>query len=286
MPVAVACPKCQKKYNLPENMLGKPVKCTSCQTQFKTPARSARPAGAGGNRQHAKTDPRQQAALRKRQLQQQQQAAELKQLGVDGPLQRTPDIFDGLGQMRGTPDPLSNHAMEDPGFGEVKYTASGDVEVEDNDPMAAMFENPAVAKPKKKVVRQQSQKERSFHQEPALWLAIVFPVLFFAPVGLGLLGLMSTEVIRPLLYGILIAMLVCLLLTWIWAMVSAYKTAPNVLQFVLCLFVPFYVFYFTAKHWKVKEMKSSGLAFAVMCLLPTIISLGLDAIEAMLEAAK
>ena len=47
MPVKIACPKCSKKYTLPDSALGKAVKCKACETTFRTKAPGAAPAVLG-----------------------------------------------------------------------------------------------------------------------------------------------------------------------------------------------------------------------------------------------
>ena len=76
MPAAIACPKCKKQYNLPDNLLGKPVKCTACQTTFKTPA----PQGQQRATRRPTASAEEIAARKKAQIQAQQQAAELKKM--------------------------------------------------------------------------------------------------------------------------------------------------------------------------------------------------------------
>lgn len=152
MPVAVACPKCQKKYNLPDKMMGRPVKCSECATQFKTPARQAAP---------QRMDPKQMAQQQRAREAAQQRAKELKQMGVDSPIQRAPDVFDGLMPTRGTPDPLSNHLIEDPGFGDVNIAAPAKNQSDSEDSLhSAMFENPAIESKKSKAGSAQGKKKK------------------------------------------------------------------------------------------------------------------------------
>ena len=139
MPAVVACPKCKKKYKLPDNMLGKGVKCTDCATQFKASAPQAKQSPQPDRRQMAAA---QQARAKK--------AQDLKALGVNGTIERPADIFSGSA-MSGTPDPLGNHVIQDPGFGEgaEQVFAPKQTEQPDN-PHASMLSNPALAKKKKK----------------------------------------------------------------------------------------------------------------------------------------
>ena len=162
MPIVVACPKCKKKYKLPDNMLGKGVKCTQCETQFKAPVPKSKTKTPQG-------DPRKRAAAQQAQA---QQAKALKAMGVEGTIERQADIFSGTGGMPGTADPLGNHIIDDPGFG------GGDADLQlapqptdkPDDPMATMFSNPALeknsGKPKSKggTGKRGKRKKRARHE--------------------------------------------------------------------------------------------------------------------------
>lgn len=163
MPITAACPKCNKKYNLPDKMMGRPVKCTSCATQFKTPSQA-----------NSRPDSRQAEAQRQAQAAAQQQANELKKMGVEGAIQRAPDVFDGLTPMQGSADPLANHSIEDPGFGEANYTATKKSKTSDSDdPMAGMFENPAIEKKKKpKGSQAGNNKKTKSNTGKKVWISI------------------------------------------------------------------------------------------------------------------
>ena len=190
MPAVVACPKCKKKYHLPDGLLGKPIKCKACETQFKAPA--AKPAAAGTGRtvagaaQQTTQNPAQLAAQQKAQALAQQRALELKRLGVEGSIQRAPDIFAGPGPMRGTPDPLANHVIEDPGFGDGSDAiVIKEVKAKPNDPLASMYANPALAPAKKKLTDGLKKKKKKVAWHGQLWfrmIAIFVPLFVIAIV--------------------------------------------------------------------------------------------------------
>jgi predicted Zn finger-like uncharacterized protein len=56
MPQLVSCPHCQRQLNVPDNLLGKNVKCPSCQNTFTATA-----PGAGGGAESAAEPPRRSA---------------------------------------------------------------------------------------------------------------------------------------------------------------------------------------------------------------------------------
>jgi predicted Zn finger-like uncharacterized protein len=56
MPQLVSCPHCQRQLNVPDNLLGKNVKCPSCQNTFTATAE-----GAGGGAESAAETPRRSA---------------------------------------------------------------------------------------------------------------------------------------------------------------------------------------------------------------------------------
>jgi predicted Zn finger-like uncharacterized protein len=130
MPVVIACPKCQTKYQLSDEMLGRAIKCKSCGTVFKTkrPASSSATSPAAGQKPGTRpaagsTKPASGAARPTRPAGQPRPSApavsgaDLAKFGLDGPLRRQADLFAGAANSpaRG-PDMLGNLAA-DPGFG-------------------------------------------------------------------------------------------------------------------------------------------------------------------------
>ena len=90
MPVKIACPKCSKKYTLPDSTLGKTVKCKACNTAFRTrkpnpaaqPSATSRPANPVARpSKPAQANPDQQAN------------SDLTEFGVEGGFQKQADIF-------------------------------------------------------------------------------------------------------------------------------------------------------------------------------------------------
>lgn len=136
MPLVVACPKCKAKYNLPDQLLGKPVQCKACNARFQVgqPKKNLATRAAGGAVVASSLSPQQQA--------------EMNRLGVQGPLKSRPDLF--AGGPISPADPLANHVIDDPGFSEdianpVEDESAGSGE---DSEFAAMFDNPAISKPK------------------------------------------------------------------------------------------------------------------------------------------
>ena len=82
MPLVVACPKCNAKFKLPDQLIGKPIQCKACQARFQVgKPRKALPdqsAGKAGTAVATSTITP-------------EQRAEMARLGVDGPLQSRPD---------------------------------------------------------------------------------------------------------------------------------------------------------------------------------------------------
>ena len=125
MPAVIACPKCKTKFKLPDKLIGKAIKCTSCGAAFQTKPPAAKDPSAS-----PQTRP-------------QVSSAELAELGLDGPLRRQPDIFAGVAPLpRQAPDLLGNLAT-DPGFAE---TGSVQKEAEPTerppDDLSEIFQNP------------------------------------------------------------------------------------------------------------------------------------------------
>ena len=122
MPVKIACPKCSKKYTLPDSALGKPVKCKACETTFRTKL----PAGAAASPQPTTarpSNPARQSPAQKRPAQPrpaprkpvQPAKPNPAEFGIDGGFQKQADIFGAPLQGGGG---LENFAEQDP-FGEA-----------------------------------------------------------------------------------------------------------------------------------------------------------------------
>lgn len=169
MPAVVACPKCNKKYKLPDKMLGKGVKCSQCETQFKASATK---------QTAANPDPRKKTAANQKNLAAQaHRAQDLKALGVEGSIERPAEVFTSAA-MGGTNDPLGNHIIEDPGFGDGAEAILKPAEVEKpDDPNAAMFSNPALAKDKKKKRVGKQSKSRGSRKKTGATVCFVFSAL-------------------------------------------------------------------------------------------------------------
>ncbi len=260
MPIAVACPKCQKKYNLPDNMMGRQVKCPACGSPFQVPARK-----------QPVVDPRQAAVQQKKRAEMQQREMELRKMGVAGTIQRAPDVFEGLPQMQGTADPLANYQIEDPGFAEVNYTRTETTDINDSDdPMAGMFENPAIEKSKKKKTKKRKNKktESPYYLEPWFWFTALFLPLY------GLLALLCwTQAISydtALILGVTTLALngLASIALGVFGIILIYRNTPSVAQVLLCWFIPFYLFYYLSKHWE--PMKSFGNALLAQALISMV----------------
>ncbi len=132
MPAVIACPKCKTKYQLPDSLLGKPIKCKSCGAAFQTKA-PATPAKATAPQPKTPSGPAQPSA------------SELSRFGLDGPLRRQPDVFAGAAPMpRKGPDMLGNLAA-DPGFANVGYEKEVEEESKTPDDLAEILQNPYLA---------------------------------------------------------------------------------------------------------------------------------------------
>ena len=248
MPVAVACPKCQKKFNLPEQMLGRPVKCSACGAQFKTPARA---------RVSSAPNPKVMAAHAAAQ----KKAHELKQMGVEGLIQRAPDVFDGAGPVNGNIDPLANHLIEDPGFSDVNFESAARDTSQSENPYATMFENTAVENTKKKATTASKGKKKKrvdlpWYQEPWFLLTAIFTPLFIVAIVINVTEMVSPDVAYWITSVPDWAHSVVGLLGFFWLISLTYEATQSNLQVFLTVLVPFYVFYTLAQHWGL--MKSLG----------------------------
>lgn len=120
---------------MPDSALGKKVTCKSCGASFRTKAPTA-------TKPQATAKPRQKAAP-------QPSRDELAEFGIDGPLSKQADIFDGAAEDPRTVRGLGNFAAEDPGFGDATPNKQQSVkasreQTDSEDGLAAILKNPHV----------------------------------------------------------------------------------------------------------------------------------------------
>ena len=177
MPVKIACPKCSKKYTLPDSAVGKAVKCKACETTFRTRMPGG---GAPASPQPAKpaqpTAPQQRAVqpipVQPKPVQQQPRPAQpvspnLDEFGIDDGFQQQADIF-GSPPQGGTG--LDNFADQDT-FGEAVepiVLSHGSAPAESDNPFQSVMSNSAMRgggarkKPGRKQVKGKSKKHSAY----------------------------------------------------------------------------------------------------------------------------
>ena len=120
MPVKIACPKCSKKYSLPDSAVGKAVKCKQCETTFRTrmPGGDASTSPQAAKPTARPSNPAQQKPKQPKQPKPRPAkpaSPSLGEFGLDGGFQQQPDIFGSPPQAAGG---LDNFADQDT-FGEA-----------------------------------------------------------------------------------------------------------------------------------------------------------------------
>lgn len=275
MPAVVACPKCQKKYQLPDQMLGKGVKCTQCQTLFK-----AAPARSATGVKYA--DPRNTAAKQQALA---QHAQALKAMGVEGTIERPADVFAGAMPMPGTADPLANHMVQDPGFGAgAEEAIAPEVAEKPADPLASMFANPALIQEEKRKRQGTSRKRKKGIQltDPWFILSAVFVPLFLLSLGSSWMQWMSPNnnwLFAVTIFGLFSLVTVAI---WVWGMVLVYQVSESVVQLLLCIFVPFYILYFLYVNWE--AMREYGQVFVASIVISFLAAFALNSAMLMMAA--
>ena len=182
MPVQIACPHCNKAFNVKESILGKRVQCTQCQSAFvaQLPGQAVAAASA-------------QAGQHERLTNQQ-----LNQFGIQGNLEKQADIFAATPSAAAAPA-LGNFAGEDPGFDPGQVYVPNPTETGDNDnPYAAVLNNPAMRSAKKrnkgksgeakKLAQAEKIREEHIEQEETLrtWAIVwIFWGALFLVMGVG-----------------------------------------------------------------------------------------------------
>ena len=158
MPLTVACPGCQSKYSLPDELLGKKIKCKKCGKAFATKPKSKSPSAGNRSPRQAAAPSRSRPATRTASG---PAASELAKLGIDGPLGRQPDIFD-TAPPPGKGDPLRNHVLEDPGFGESSTTKRKvrPEQTGDDDDLSDLKRNASVPTARNKAAASREKRER------------------------------------------------------------------------------------------------------------------------------
>ena len=271
MPAVVACPKCKAKYNLPDQLIGKPVQCKACSTRFQLgQPRKALPDKSAGKAVAANpVSP--------------QQRAEMAKLGIDGPFQPRPDLF--VGGPISPADPLANHVVEDPGFAtsDTDFEESESAEQEEQEDFAAVFINPAITAPKKSKpkkdplaqfiskdddVVQPGGRARRQRSAQAGWLKIIL----FLPVFL-LAFILSFFAIRTsmVVFGItfFVVGIAGLVIQFNASRTVKKNTDSLALAIVAFLFFPLMLYYLIV-HWN-QPHPMKGFLFSIIAL--TVVSM-------------
>ncbi|MBL8854446.1 MAG: hypothetical protein JNK57_10805 [Planctomycetaceae bacterium] len=119
MPIATRCTHCGKAYQVAESTLGKQVKCQACGKAFVVAAPTVGATAAG------KTAPRANATTGSANHADSVERARIAKLEAEFGLQPIPpnpnQVFPSTEYQRprGTPSPLANHVVEDPGFEDI-----------------------------------------------------------------------------------------------------------------------------------------------------------------------
>ena len=266
MPAVVACPKCKAKYNLPDQLIGKPVQCKACSTRFQVgQPRKALPDKSAGTAVAANpVSP--------------QQRAEMAKLGIDGPFQPRPDLF--VGGPISPADPLANHVVEDPGFAtsDTDLEESESTEQKEQEDFAAVFINPAITAPKKSKskkdplaqflskdddVVQRGGRARKQQSEQTGWLKMVlFLPAFLAAFILSFFAIRTSMVV----FGITFLMvgIAGLVIQFNASRTVKKNTGSLALAIVAFLFFPLMLYYLIVNWNQPYPMK--GYLFSIISL--------------------
>ena len=277
MPLAVACPKCKTRYSLPDQLMGKPVKCKSCSTLFQVNAPQKAVA--------QQTSP-QQAMASAAKTSPTVNSAELARLGLDGPILRQPDLFGEIPHPRAG-NPLGNHVVVDPGFAEIDFEAP---EEKDPNDISAMFRNPALEtiKPKKaidpKAAKKRKRKKKRQETLENAWVIVLALYL----IGLAAMIIMwsTTEIqttTKAYVYVINPALGLVSIVVSIWWLVRCFETRNSVGEFFLIL-IPFYIFVYSLKEEKIERCRAllyAWLAMAGVGILMVVVAYFLGITEQM-----
>lgn len=255
MPTAATCPKCKAKYSLPDQLLGKPVKCKSCNTMFKVAAPKAARAAKQPARKPVAAIP-------------QANQAELAQLGLDGPITRQPELFGEIPPPQAG-NPLGNHVVVDPGFGEVE--ASVVAEKEAKEAVAAIFRNPALEQKAKPVAKKSNKKKRSLitsddekksSNQMLLLFSLAIVLSLVATISTPMMFRISTAV-KIYVFGVMPFMGVVSLAVTVWWLFRCWQSRTTVGNFLLIL-IPFYIFVYSFNRDKLPWTKEPLICWLVV----------------------
>lgn len=260
MPIQIACPKCNAKYQVSSKFQGKVVKCQKCNTSFKVAAQSA----AAQNKTESNIP-----------------AQEYHKLGIDGPItSRAPDLFDSPPPQGHAANMLGNHAM-DPGFSAAPPKPQADVEPQVSD----LFTNPALdqQKPKKKSQvlidpkkprkkKGSSKKKKKLTQQVWFLLLItLLPLTLLCTIPIMFLGSgWSMLAAIPFGFSIIAGMAV-----GIWGLILAHEATGDVTTIILCLLVPFFMLYIIIVHWRVMQHYVYATLIITFCQVFSMLGLGI-----------
>ena len=267
MPTAVACPKCKTKYSLPDQLLGKPVKCKSCNTMFKV----APPAAAGAAQQPAR-----KPAATVPQVNQ----AELAQMGLDGPINRQPELFGEIPPPQAG-NPLGNHVVVDPGFAEIESDVGNEEPGED--PITSIFQNPALesSQPKRRVKKSGKKKKRFLYVDEdakgppnqiMLLVSLGVGLCFVLTIAMPMLMNIGTAT-RIYVYGVHLFMLILPVAISVWWIVRCWQSRTSVGNFLLIL-IPFWIFVYSLNRDKLPWTKEPLICWLISVLgyIPVVIA--------------
>ena len=139
MPVAIACPNCQTKYSIQEALLGRQVKCRECGSVFETQAPKI-------------ATPQQSATTTPNRITGSSQVGgpsdqELAAAGLTGTIAGSQALFEA--RPTSGMDPLGNHVVQDPGFGQSKFRAKKEEPTSEDVGYREVLNNQALNQPKK-----------------------------------------------------------------------------------------------------------------------------------------
>ncbi len=262
--IVVACPQCKTRYKLPENARGKVVQCKNCNAKF---AAGGQPRTAAPTAQPTNQSARQPVAAGA--------DSSLQKYGLDGPIRRTPDLFEV--PPPGPGDPLANHVIDDPGFAPIEIPV-GHVDHDENteNPLAGLLDNPAIEKPRVVVKKEDPLQQYLYDDDDddlsiasdgsvdssillLIGLMVVLSAMYVWPV---LVSLRSIPSATPIFFGLLGFHGVIFAVLNIWGIILAYKNTQSVLRTIIgALFFP-YLIYLTFKYWsKPVPMRGFGMAY-------------------------
>jgi hypothetical protein len=243
MPFQIACPGCQRKYKLADDLRGKPIKCKQCGKAFKIPV--AQPVKQVAGQPPAASNQKAPFGLE--------------------PLKNESDLFaDASPALKH--DPLGNHVVANPGFAAVDPSMFAPQQDEE-DASDSLYYNPAVGE----LTAQMARDDEAYFNPKLNFLPAIIAACLLG--GVAMLTLVLT-VLAPALgfVGMLLMFLVAggtMFAGEIWLLVRIKNHPYEGDKFMTYFFIAWLRYGFLYQYWRQQKDVGTFYYIAIGGILTT-----------------